>query len=642
MVKFELRVLLIVFLIGLSACKTSPSSESSSESVLPSSSVSATSAEASPQSVVNDEGEPVISSADKNAPLVDEVIQQEVKSGEFNLYPMETNGWDEGGWSIITPSEDSRLIYVSASTGDDETAEYYVPGDILDVNLPGNIKPFKTIEAALSKTREGFADWVLLEKGDVWEIEKVLKVKRGRSPSERAVISSYGSSGERPLIKSTASETIRIWDGVNFVAIKGISLYASHRDPESTDFVGWGIVPNSIGIRIYKNSEVAAMSVLLEDMKIQFFSYGISIDGGGEIVDVIIRRSIIANSYSETSHSQGVYAGDSSVLLEENIFYHNGWYKQQIGSGQDKNGGQATMFNHNTYFSRSHNTIFRKNVFISASSIHNKWTANSKSEDGFDTVQAKNIVIENNVYIGGEIGISAGGNTDFNTGFRWENIRISNNIMFAIGRDQPTNRQLGWYIDASDWDGGAICGNYLLHNDNDNVTNLKGIIVDGHSANVSVQKNLIIGLINKVTSRNAAALLLTGDDFHNIQIEKNLIQMIDSKLRPVLTNSFTGVSFKDNSYYSEAEPDQWFSADSVNYNLEDWQVSSGETGAINTEFPILSPMRSIESYAQSLGNSLEELIVQMTDQSESLWEKEYTVDAITDYIKVGYGSFDCN
>ena len=118
--------------------------------------------------------------------------------------------------------------------------------------------------------------------------------------------------------------------------------------------------------------------------------------------------------------------------------------------------------------------------------------------------------------------------------------------------------------------------------------------------------------------------------------------MIDSKLRPVLTNSFTGVSFKDNSYYSEAEPDQWFSADSVNYNLEDWQVSSGETGAINTEFPILSPMRSIESYAQSLGNSLEELIVQMTDQSESLWEKEYTVDAITDYIKVGYGSFDCN
>ena len=628
----NLRFLFIIFIVGLSACKTSPT-DSDSNKTAPAL-ISTENTELS--------SEPVLSTADNDSPLIGPVLEQDVKSGDFNLYPMEANGWDERGWSIITPSEDSRLIYVSASTGDDETAEYYVPGDILDVNLPGNIKPFKTIEAALSKTREGFADWVLLEKGDVWEIEKVLKVKRGRSPSERAVISSYGSSGERPLIKSTASETIRIWDGVNFVAIKGISLYASHRDPESTDFVGWGIVPNSIGIRIYKNSEVAAMSVLLEDMKIQFFSYGISIDGGGEIVDVIIRRSIIANSYSETSHSQGVYAGDSSVLLEENIFYHNGWYKQQIGSGQDKNGGQATMFNHNTYFSRSHNTIFRKNVFISASSIHNKWTANSKSEDGFDTVQAKNIVIENNVYIGGEIGISAGGNTDFNTGFRWENIRISNNIMFAIGRDQPTNRQLGWYIDASDWDGGAICGNYLLHNDNDDVTNLKGIIVDGHSANVSVQKNLIIGLINKVTSRNAAALLLTGDDFHNIQIEKNLIQMIDSKLRPVLTNSFTGVSFKDNSYYSEAEPDQWFSADSVNYNLEDWQVSSGETGAINTEFPILSPMRSIESYAQSLGNSLEELIVQMTDQSESLWEKEYTVDAITDYIKVGYGSFDCN
>lgn len=641
MVKFELRVLLIVVLIGLSACKTSPSAESSSESVLPSSSVSATSAEASPQSVVNDEGEPVISSADKNAPLVDEVIQQEVKSGEFNLYPMETNGWDEGGWSIITPSEDSRLIYVSASTGNDETAEFYAPRDINDVSLPGNIKPFETIEAALSLTRDGFPDWILLSQGDVWVVTNSLKVKRGRSPFARTVITSYGSSGERPLIKSSASEAIRLWDGVNFIAIKGISLYASHRDPLSQDFVGWGSVPDIIGIRIYKNSDTAGMSILIEDNAINFFSNGMSIDGGGELVDLVVRRNIISNSYSENSHAQGMYAGKSSVLLEENVFYHNGWYKKQVGSGNDKEEGQATIFNHNTYFPKSRDTIFRKNIFIGASSIHNKWTADSKSEDGFDSVQARNIVIENNVYIGGEIGISAGGNTDYNTGHRWANVSITNNIMLSIGRERPTNRTLGWYIDASDWDGGVICGNYLLHNNNSDVTNLKGIELSGHSADVVVKKNTIIGLINQSTAPNAAALLLTGDTFRNIRVEENVIQLVNSKLRPVRANSLDGISFEGNRYYSQANIDQWFKVGSTESTFDEWQIISNEVGAANVEVPFITPARSLETYAASIGESIEQLTISLLSQSKSLWQREYTADSISDHVKDGYGSYTC-
>lgn len=641
MVIFKLRVILIVFFIGLSACKSGPSADNSNESFLPSSPVSANSAEPSPQAVVNDQGEPVTSSADKNTPLVDEVIEQVVKSGEFNFYPMETNGWDEGGWSIITPSEDSRLIYVSASSGNDETAEFYAPRDIKSLSMPGNIKPFKSIEAALSNTRDGFPDWILLSQGDIWLISNSLKVKRGRSPFARSVITSYGSSGERPLIKSTASEAIRLWDGVNFVAVKGISLYASHRDPLSQDFVGWGAVPDNIGIRIYKNSDVAGMSILIEDNAINFFSNGMSIDGGGELVDLVVRRNIIANSYSESSHSQGMYAGKSSVLLEENLFYHNGWYKKQIGSGNDKEEGQATIFNHNTYFPKSRDTIFRKNIFIGASSIHNKWTADSKSEDGFDSVQARNIVIEENVYIGGEIGISAGGNTDYNTGHRWANVSIVNNIMLSIGYERPTNRTLGWYIDASDWDGGVICGNYLLHNNNSDVTNLKGIELSGHSSNVIVNKNTIVGLINQNTAPNAAALLLTGDVFKNIRVEENVIQLVNSKLRPLRANSIDGISFEGNRYYSLADIDQWFKVGSKDSAFDEWQIISNEIGAANLEVPFLTPVRSLETYASSIGESIEQLTISLLSQSSSLWQREYTVDSISDHIKEGYGSYTC-
>lgn len=63
----------------------------------------------------------------------------------FNLLPQDANGW-----SVLTPSADSRLIYVSSSDGDDATAAVYLPGnsevgsDPFDPTI--NIKPYATIE----------------------------------------------------------------------------------------------------------------------------------------------------------------------------------------------------------------------------------------------------------------------------------------------------------------------------------------------------------------------------------------------------------------------------------------------------------------------------------------------------------------
>jgi len=169
--------------LGVSGCKTSPAELSSDPASI---TVTATirSAEATEHEVVDDKLDAIISTADKSVPVINEVVAQEIEAGEFNLYPRETNGWDESGWSIITPADDSRLIYVSNSTGDDAIAEFYAPSDVNDVGIPGNIRPFKTIEMALSKAREGFPDWVLLRQGDTWVVDDVLKLKRGRSTSQ--------------------------------------------------------------------------------------------------------------------------------------------------------------------------------------------------------------------------------------------------------------------------------------------------------------------------------------------------------------------------------------------------------------------------------------------------------------------------
>ena len=131
------NIILILLFISLSACKTSPATDEVEVDTSLTVSVNSESQDES-----GAEPKVVTSTASSVSTAALETSEYNVEPGEFNLYSRETSGWDESGWSIISPSEDSRLVYVSSSMGNDETAEYYAPRDISDVQDPsGIIKP---------------------------------------------------------------------------------------------------------------------------------------------------------------------------------------------------------------------------------------------------------------------------------------------------------------------------------------------------------------------------------------------------------------------------------------------------------------------------------------------------------------------
>ena len=638
------KVIFFVVFIGLTACKTSPEADDSSAagslSVTPAPVANSESPDQSQWQAAQD---PVVSSAD---PDYDAVIVEEytVEAGEFNLYPRETSGWDINGWSVLMPSEDSRLIYVSASVGDDDTAEYYAPRDVADIQNPGIIKPFRTVHAALDSVRDGYPDWLLLLRGDVWELTDRVALKRGRSVTERSVITSYGGSTVRPTLKSNESEVLRIWANVNYVAVVGLALKAHKRDPESLDFSGWGQVSESIGLRIYSPEDAVMGSVLVEGNYFNFFTKGINIQGGGAHHDIVVRRNIIRNSYSEKSHAQGMYASHASVLLEENIFDHNGWYKKQEGSGNEEAEGQATMFNHNTYFSEAFKTKFIGNIFLRSSSIQNKWAANSLKDSSVDSIESHDLLIERNLYVGGEIGISAGGNTDYDTGPRWENVTILDNVLLAIGRDQPTNRTLGWYIDASDWQSGSICGNYLLNNDNPSVTNLYGINLAGHSSSVSISDNTIHGLIRDDPGSNTGAITVDSEEKTDITIDGNNIQLAGSNMRVLFADNSSSLSFNGNKYFSDAEADMWFKANGSDESFASWAIATSDINSTVEQDSFSEPGRSFETYLALIGasGSIDTFVDLVANQSKVGWARDLTAEAISDYIRSGYGGLTCS
>jgi len=641
MLKIKHLIYILFIVVSVTACKSSPTAEESQESsiVTPVASSEDTGSEPSSNTQTT-----VTSSADTSSSSQSETNSYSVQPGEFNLYPRETNGWDESGWSIITPSEDSRLIYVSSSSGDDETAEYYAPRDVTSVDEPGLIKPFKTIEAANTNARDGYPDWIILQRGDVWEIHDTIQLKIGRSPTERSVLTSYGTGDQRPMIKSDAYETFRIWSYRRYIAITNVAFYAYKRDPGSSEFSGWGQVGESTAIRMYSPKESVMGSVLLEGNDFNYFSKGITINGGGDVLDVVIRRNTIRNSYSEDNHSQGIYASHVSMLLEENIFDHNGWYKQQVGTGNEKDEGQANMFNHNTYVSDSFNSKFIRNIFLRSSSIQNKWTANSESGSNVDSIKSHDLWMEDNVYVGGEIGISAGGNTDYDTGPRWKDITIINNVMLAIGRDQPSNRTLGWNIDATDWDGGLICGNYILHTDNPLVSNLLGIRLNGHSNDVTIAENTIHGLIAPGPSSKTGAISVNAEPKENIRISENNIQLANSSMRVLIADQLDSVLFEGNKYFSGLDSDEWFRSQGVNYGIDAWRPVSGDTNSTVGRDSFLEPKRTFETYLSSIGlsQSIDEFMEHAVMQSKGSWNRDFTAPAVLDYIREAYGNVKCS
>src|SRR5690606_40021666 len=130
---------------------------------------------------------------------------------DFQLPPQDANGWTR-----LTPSSDSRLVYVDSQQGNDADARIYLPADPqigADPQSPrGPIRAFRTIAAAHANLREDQPDWILLRAGRVWN--ERLDVKRGRSPAERAVATTWGA-GPRPELRTGTDKAIGNYQLVN-------------------------------------------------------------------------------------------------------------------------------------------------------------------------------------------------------------------------------------------------------------------------------------------------------------------------------------------------------------------------------------------------------------------------------------------
>lgn len=538
---------------------------------------------------------------------------------------------DKNGWTIFTPSHDSRIIYVSEK-GDDTTGQVYLPSNPEISNDPlnpsGNIKPFATYTAAYASSRNGYPDWILFKKGESF-YSPIENIKSGRNESEPFLVGSYGNSRDNPVIKHGASAGLRIQrsslsgNGIaRYIAVSGLTFYAHTRDPKNTAEYVDTSGTYGLNISTYGNNSNIIESIFLEGCKWLFPNNNNIAAGSGSVTkNITVRRCVFLTSYPTTGHAQGLYATEiDGIKLEENIFDHNGWYSVS-GSGGI---GAGTIYNHNTYFSATKNVSFKDNIFMRGSNIHNKFT--SKKGDSHD------INIENNLYIGGHIGISMGVNYT-SVPLRFQNISIKNNVFTNLGMNNITGQGIAWGIQAAGWREGTISGNLIM--------NQIGELESGGSIAFDIWNGTNCIIANNIVYRledNSSVILQSTGETSSYTFERNIIQNPYSSSKIINTyNNFSNKIFTDNKYYDSKIAIGGFYYDGSEKSFTIWKKVSKDTSTIEQiTFP--DDTRSIETYMEHIGeaSTIDAFISKCRAQSRDNWDDRFMAKNVTAWIRAGF------
>jgi hypothetical protein len=286
------------------------------------------------------------------------------------------------------------------------------------------------------------------------------------------------------------------------------------------------------------------------------------------------------------------------------------------------------MFNHDTYFGDCCDVVFRGNMFLRAASMGNKWRSDT-------TGASRNILIDDNLYVEGEIALGIGGNTS--EPLRFANVTVINNVMLDIGRSRLTGRTLGWYLDIQDWDGGLVANNCLLHQASDEVRNSYGINVSGGSGrNVLIAGNVIHG----IKSNHPGIILVGAPGLQSIRLSGNAVQFAEVGTRIASAEGpMAGYVLAGNSYFTSRAPAQWFTVDKQDAGLAVWGAETGEQNPGHMPMAFPDPGRTVETYMASLGGqpSFDAFIAAVRAQSMEHWDPALTASAVNEYVRAGFG-----
>ncbi len=492
---------------------------------------------------------------------------------------------DDGGWTQLTPSPDSRIVYVSSSTGSDASSGL------------SPVAPKRTLAAAFALLRDGYPDWLVLRCGDTWLESLPWWGKSGRSDYEPMVISSYGP-GERPLLKTGTN--------VGFQTAAFVGVPRQHI--ALTDLHFWAHTNQGTTAAAGIDITNGVTDLLIENCYVEQYQTNIAVQGiETRPTNIRIRRSIIANSVSTTGRSAGILFGHTDgALIDECILDHNGWSETIPGC-------QPTIFTHNIYINPDNTT----GIVVRASII---------ARGGASGTRSTGELCEDNLFLQNPIGMALGPDT-----------RVVRNNVFLDSRDIDAADPRGIGMDGTIGPGVEIYGNILAHQVS-GTGNTKAMNLGGDYGGLKLHDNLVYNWVQSVNNQ-APAIALEGAPTTLVRVYNNELHQDGGSLYQQFNPPPSGMyTYSGNRYFASGN-NVPFMLNAGFFTYAQWLAWSGETSSVFTAVSYPDPNRTVGTYMNTLGApaSLELFMAMARGQSRADWRPQFTARAVGDYIRAGFG-----
>ena len=545
-------------------------------------------------------------------------------------------------WASFTPASGARIMYVSSTSGDDNSGQFYLAGDAEigadPFNPVGPVNAFATVDVALSLARDGQADWILLKRGDTFTRSNTIRIKSGISPSAMSLLGAYGSATQRPLLipQNPNFAIVEASTNLSYAAVVDLDMYEPSRDPGNGPITTYS--NGSGGILLLAGAGNTIRDILIENVRVRYLNGSFNFQNfGGNFLNLSLRGNVILHSYADSGRVSGVYLeGIDGLLMEGNVLDHNGWLQQSYTANdptatgaQMEAAGQATIFNHNAYLFNVHNAVVRNNAVLRASSLGLDFRSDNPTD-------ASNILVHDNLFVEGEVGLSISGQGSSLRKFN--GATVTDNVFLHIGRSRPTDRYLSWAInlDGLYGTGNLVSRNlFALQEESSLAGNSFAIKSIVNNENLTISDNLVYNY-----NTASAFYLDTLAAQSAVTIQNNQIQT--PAYASSLVQLFPGAySFISNRYFSAHSGNQWFLDDLTNpIDNSGWAAYSGESGADFSQvtgFP--DPAVRLESYIASLtlGTTYQDFLNAIRAQSRDSWNPSLEPAAINDYFRAGFG-----
>ena len=538
--------------------------------------------------------------------------------------------FDANGWTVVTPSTNENIIYVSSSTGKDTNTGLSQSAPVLS---------FKKAESLL---QNGKPNEILLQAGLTYNDAFLNWIYSGADIQDPILVSYYGV-GTRPLINSgtnpsgfaTPIDQPYNNAAVNYVDVIGLQFQANFANPASP---AYNASAGGAGNGFY--FENPGGNILLEDDSFEYYRYNMNVEGvEGPVSGITIRRCVDDYAYGANySHSQGLYAYNvSNLSIIQSVFDHNGW-NTLVSTAEDLG------FNHDVYIASTCSGIdIEQSIF---------------AEAAFAGVMARaGGTIDNNLFIDDAIAVAYGQANGADSTVGGVTGTLSGNVMVGDkGYDDGQVYGQGFDIGNIEPGAGAVVSNNIITDDTqggkpaiqlDPATGTSNPTQAVGENNVTLTNNITNGFREGIETDGrfedgvspATATLYAYNDVtykNNTFLNATAYEINHDNTFDAATEFWSG-----NSYYdSVLAQSSWISVANTGVPFSTW-IASDDIGA--KQLPSLSqfpnPNVTIASYDATLGGpgTWQDYLANADQLSISNYQTQYLALAAINYIQSGFG-----